>query len=90
MYLGRQRDFSGNCNIMLFSIGDIGIGREVPVVIEKQMKLNSSFGPTKLSPGKKSQTKRNGGTIQRKQRVLKPKFMIHWSCHPADVQSVIK
>ena len=87
---GRQRNFSGDCDIMLLSIGNIGVGGQVPIVIEKQMKLNRSFGSAELSPREKGQTKGNCGTIQGEQLVLKPKFAILRSCHSANLKGVIK
>ena len=87
---GRQRDFPGDCDIMLLSVGNIGVGGQVPIVIEKQVELNRSFGSAELSPREKSQTKGNGGAVEGKQLVLKTKFAILESCHSANLKGVIK
>jgi hypothetical protein len=59
-------------------------------VIEKQVKLNGSFGSTELRPREKGQAQRNGGAIEGKQFILEAKFAVPWSGHPTDLESLVK
>lgn len=80
----------GNSYIMPLTVGNIGVSGKVPIVIEKEMKLNCSFGPTKLSPGEKSQTEGYSRSIQGKQFILESKPTIFRCRHLAKLQSIIK
>jgi hypothetical protein len=59
---------------MLFSVGNVSICREIPVVIQKEVKLDKPFGPAERGSGKRRQAQRNGGTVERQQLVFKSKF----------------
>jgi hypothetical protein len=67
---GWKRNFSGNGNIVFLSVGDVGIGREVALMIQQKVELDGSLGAPKLGPGEKRQTQRDGHAIQGKQLVL--------------------
>jgi hypothetical protein len=54
------------------SLGDDGKRREITIVIQKEVELDGSFGPTKLGPIKHFQAQIDGGRIHTDQFVFKP------------------
>jgi len=66
----RKRDFPGNGHIMLLPVGNVSIGREVPIMIQQKVEFDCPFGPSERGPREKRQAKGDGCAVQRKELVL--------------------
>ncbi len=51
----RKGDFPGNGDIVLFPVGNVGIGREVPLMIQQEAEFDCPLGPSELGPVNLSQ-----------------------------------
>ena len=90
LYSHSAKESSGDGHIVRLTVGNVSVGRRVTVMIQKQMEFDGSFRSAEISPREKSQAKSDGRSIQGKQFVLEPKFMVLGSCHLAHVHRLIE
>ena len=57
------------------SLGEMGVGRPVAIVVEQHMEFHPALGTGVVSPGKQPQTQGDRGTVQAQQLVAEPEAM---------------
>ena len=75
---------------MFFTIGDIGIGRQITIVIQKEVEFYSPFSPSELRPGKEGKARRDSGAVKREQLVFESELMFSRWCCFAGIKGLIE
>ena len=82
----RKCEMAGSGNVGSLTVCDHGEVRQIAVMVQEQVELNSSFGLTKVGPGKQAQTKVDGGGVEAKQPVLETKLpLFAWAIAATEV-----
>ena len=68
----------------------MGIGRQVSIVVEEQMKFDRAFGASELCPREKGQAKRDRGAVQAQQLILEPEPVVPGSGSLAGLQGLVE
>jgi len=75
---------------VFLTVGNVGIDREVSVMVQKQMKFDRSFGPAKLRPREKAQAQGDGGRIKGEQFVPEAEFEVFGCGHLTHAHGLIE
>ena len=62
-------------NVMTVGLDDQDIGRHVVIMVQKDIGFNAALGQPEFGPGKKRQTKADGGGVRAEKLVSKTKLM---------------
>ena len=65
---------------MFLPVGNVGIGGEVPIMIQEEVELDCPLGASELSPGEKRETEGDSRAIQGKELILEAKLPLFRCC----------